>query len=118
MEKPLKNQKEVDKQVMYQTEYDKLTGIFSDVEESKRKLVEGLISDAAFLYSENYELRKLIKSTGAVVTNPKNPAQQRTVPAATQYLKNANSYAVVIKALNSVLSKNQLEPEDDMEEFE
>jgi len=112
------NQKEPNKQHILQTEYDKLTAVFSEVEESKRKLVEGLIYDAAFLYSENWELRRLIAESGSVIVNPANHKQQKTLPAATQYLKNANSYAVVIKALNSILSKNEITDDDDMHDFE
>ena len=117
MGKTAQNQKEPNKQDVFQAEFDKLTAVFAEVEESKRKLVEGLIYDAAFLYAENWELRRMIAETGSVITNPHNPHQQKTLPAATQYLKNANSYAVVIKALNSILSKNEIDPEDDMDEF-
>ncbi|MFA6931510.1 MAG: hypothetical protein WCT05_14390 [Lentisphaeria bacterium] len=118
MEDHLQKAEERDKQSIFQAEFDKLNAIFSEVEESKQKLVQGLIYDAAFLYSENWDLRRMIAQTGSVVTNPKNPLQQKTLPAATQYLKNANSYAVVIKALNGVLSKNEIEPDDGMGEYE
>jgi hypothetical protein len=41
------------------------------------------------------------------------------MPAAIQYLKNVNSYAVIIKTLNSILSKNEIDTEDDdMKDFE
>jgi regulator of replication initiation timing len=112
------NKPNFDKQAIYQSEYEKLTGVFADVEESKRKLVTGLIEEAAFLYSENCELRRLLKTTGTIKCHPDHPELQKTVPAAGQYLKNLNSYAVVIKTLNSVLSKNVIEDMEDMSEFE
>ncbi len=112
------NQPEMTKQSVYQAEFDKLTDVFSEVEESKRRLVEGLIEDAAFLYAENWELRRLIGQTGTVRVHPERPELQKPVPAATQYLKNTNSYAVIIKALGSVLNKNIIVEDDDMGEFE
>lgn len=118
MKEHVENQINPDKQVNFQTEYNKLTEIFKDVEEPKRKLVEGLINEAAFLYSENCELRKLLKTTGTIKCHPDHPELQKTVPAAGQYLKNLNSYAVVIKTLNGVLSKNTIDLEEDMSEFE
>jgi hypothetical protein len=111
-------QKEPDKSVVFQRELEKLSAIFTDVEESKRKLVEGCIEDAAFLYAENWELRRLIVPHGTVLVNPKNQLQQKTLPAATQYLKNINSYAVIIKALNSVLSKNVASDYDELSEYD
>lgn len=103
---------------VYNTELAKLREIFKDVDPSKAQLVEGLIEDAAFLKAENAELREKLAQTGMVEIHPTNPKLQRTVEAARQYLKNVNSYAVVIKTLNGVLSKNMLDPDDGMEEFE
>ena len=112
------NKPELTKEIVFQKEYEKMTAIFCEVEEPKRKLVEGLIEDAAFLYAENWELRKLIKQSGTVRVHPQKPELQKPVPAATQYLKNTNSYSVIIKALGSVLNKNIIAEDDDMEEFE
>ncbi len=107
-----------DKQANFQVEYNKLTEIFKDVEEPKRKLVEGLIQEASFLYAENMELRKLLRVTGMVKTHPDHPEIQKQVPAAGQYLKNLNSYSVVIKTLNGILSKNAIDDTEDMSDFE
>jgi regulator of replication initiation timing len=118
MEGYFENEPNTDKTLTYQLEYEKLTKLFTDVEESKRKLVDGLIREAAFLYAENCELRKLLKTTGTIKCHPQHPELQKTVPAAAQYLKNLNSYAVVIKTLNGVLSKNIIDDLEDMSEFE
>ncbi|WDL98136.1 hypothetical protein [Alicyclobacillus sp. ALC3] len=96
----------------------KLADLFKDVEPAKAELVSGLIDDAAFLYAENQQLRELMMSTGMVKVHPQYPEVQKPTEAAKQYLRNLNSYAVVIKALNSVLSKNVLDPDDGMDEFE
>lgn len=106
------------RQEEYQKELAKLLEIFADVEPAKTKLVEGLIEDAAFLKSENYILKKSITETGMVKIHPQYPDVQKPTEAAKQYLKNINSYAVVIKTLNGVLSKNIIEDEDELDEFE
>ncbi|SDL20105.1 hypothetical protein [Natronincola ferrireducens] len=106
------------KREIYKKELEKLTKIFQEVEESKKKLVEGLIEDAAFLKAENYVLKQSLAETGMVKIHPSNPEMQKPIETARQYLKNINSYAVVIKALNGVLSKGIIEEDDDLDEFE
>ncbi|MEH7157465.1 hypothetical protein [Neobacillus drentensis] len=102
----------------YRQELSKLTEIFKDVDESQRKLVEGLIEDAAFLKAENDILKQVISKTGMVKVHPEYPELQKPTEAGKQYLKNINSYSVVIKTLNGVLSKNIIEDEDDLSDFE
>lgn len=106
------------KQAVYQKEREKLAKIFHDIEPSKAQLVEGLIEDAAFLLAENHELRQIISDAGMVKIHPRHPDIQKSTEAAKQYLKNVNSYAVVIKTLNGVLNKSAIEDEDDLSEFE
>ena len=106
------------KQKVYEQELAKLTEIFKDINESKKKLVEGLIQDAAFLYAENYVLRESLNITGMIKFHPVNPSLQKPLPAAKEYRQNLNSYAVVIKALDRVLMKDIVEEEDDMDEYE
>jgi regulator of replication initiation timing len=118
LEKHIESPPIIDKQAVFQGELKKLTNIFAEVEESKRKMVDGLVEEAAFLYAEDCELRNMLKTTGMIRINPNNPSQQKPVPAATQYLKNINSYAVVIKTLNGVLMKNIIEEDDDMGDYE
>lgn len=108
----------IDKQAEYSAELEKLKGIFAEVEEPKRILVEGLMKDAAFFYAENKVLRASLAQTGMIRINPRNPAQQKPVEAARQYRQNSAAYAVIIKTLNGILSKNILEEDDDLEEFE
>lgn len=106
------------KQDEYKKELAKLTEIFKDVEDSRRKLVEGLIEDAAFLKAENYVLKQQITITGMIKIHPQHPELQKPIETAKQYLKNINSYAVVIKTLNGVLMKNIIEEDDGLDEFE
>lgn len=97
---------------VYKREFEKLTEIFKDVDPNKKKLVEGLIQEASFLYAENYKLRELIKKTGMLKVNPINKSLQKPTEAGKQYLKNINSYSVIIKTLNGILQKNVIEEDD------
>ena len=102
---------------VYQKELAKLTEIFAEVEPSKAKLVEGLIQDAAFLLAENYILKQGIEITGMVKIHPQHPDIQKPIETAKQYLKNVNSYSVIIKTLNGVLMRNTVEGEDEFDAF-
>lgn len=106
------------KKAVYDKEHSKLLEIFQDVDESKRKLVEGLIEDAAFLKAENHELKLTLSELGMVTFHPTQKHLQKPIEAAKQYLKNVNSYSVIIKTLNGVLSKNVIEDDDDLSDFE
>jgi len=105
------------KQAEYKKELAKLTEIFAEVEPSKARLVQGLVEDAAFLFAENFVLKQQITETGMVKIHPQHPEMQKPILTAAQYLKNINSYAVVIKTLNGVLMKNTIEGEDAFDEF-
>lgn len=106
------------KRAVYESEKKKLTEVFSEVEESKRKLVEGLIEDACFLRSENHVLKVELTKTGMVNFHPTKRELQKPVEASRQYLRNVNSYSVIIKTLNGVLNKNILDDDDELSEFE
>jgi hypothetical protein len=106
------------KKDVYKQEFEKLTEIFKDVDESNKKLVEGLIQDAAFLYAENYAIKETLDKTGMIKYHPDNPALQKPLPAAKEYRQNLNSYAVVIRTLNGVMQKKIDNDDDDMDEFE
>lgn len=95
----------------------KLLTIFEKVEEGKRKLVDKLLHDAAFLAGENDKLREIIAKTGMIKVHPKDPNLQKPTEAGKQYLKNLATYAIVIKALNSVLTKNTVEDDDEFDKF-
>jgi hypothetical protein len=105
------------KKEAYEKELNKLNEIFNDVEESDKKLVEGLIQDAAFLYAENYVIKQVLEETGMIRINPKNMNQQKPLPIAKEYRQNLNSYSIVIKSLSSVLQKKIDDDDDDMNEF-
>lgn len=103
---------------IYQKELQKLEKIFETVEKEKKQLVEGLIQDAAFLLAENAVLKESISVTGMVRFHPQHPDIQKSTEAGKQYLRNINSYAVIIKTLNGVLMKAIIEDEDELAEFQ
>jgi len=107
------------KEAVFKQEYEKLSELFKDVEPAIAQLCEGLIQDASFLFAENHVLKQVLEKTGMVKIHPDNPSLQKPVEAAKQYLKNVNSYSVIIKTLNAILSKSALEEDDDdLGEFE
>ena len=107
-----------DKEAVRQQELAKLQALFKECEPSKAKLAEGLVETAAFLYAESVVLRKLIDQTGSVKVHPQNSSVQKITEAAKMLDKITNTYSVVVKALNGILSKSQLEEEDDLGDFE
>lgn len=109
--------KELDKAEVYRQEHEKLTEIFKDVEESKRKLVEGLIEETAFLKSELFSLVQVLKETGMIRINPENKTQQKTMPIANEYRRTVNIYALNIKVLNGILMKDTIETKDPFDEW-
>jgi len=107
------------KKAEYDKELERLREIFARIDPEKADLVEGLIHDAAFLKAENAVLRQTLEVTGMVKIHPNNPDLQKPVEASRQYLKNVNTYSVIIKTLNGILNKNMLEDdEDDLGDFE
>lgn len=107
------------KNEVFNKELTKLKEIFEKLDPEKAELVDGLIHDAAFLKAENMVLRESLAITGMVKIHPTNPDLQKPVEASRQYLKNVNSYSVIIKTLNGILNKNMLDDdEDDLSDFE
>lgn len=101
----------------FQKEREKLAELFKDVDPAKAKLAEGLIEEAAFLRIQNQALRAAIVETGMVKIHPVHKDIQKPVETARQYLKNVNSYSVIVKTLNGILQKDALEEEDEFDTF-
>ncbi len=107
----------MDRGNLYEAELKKLEEIFEGVDPIKTKLTEGLRQQAAFLYAENAMLEHSMKETGTVKIHPEFPELQKPIESAKQYRQNANTYAVVIKTLNGILSKDGIEQDDDFKKF-
>ncbi len=100
-----------------QNERQRLGEIFSNVDENKRKLVEKLIDQAAYLAVENSNLKTVLVETGMVKYHPVHKDIQKPVEAARQYRQNVNSYALIIKTLNGILSRDSESGEDPFDEW-
>lgn len=107
----------VNKEELYKQELAKLEELFKDVEPIKVRLTEGLRQEAAFLLAENAMLKQHMRETGMVKVHPEYPEIQKPTEAAKQYLKNVGRYIEIIKALNSILSKDLTEVNDEFAEF-
>ena len=107
----------MNREELYKQELAKLEELFKDVEPIKARLTEGLRQEAAFLLAENAMLKQHMRETGMVKVHPEYPEVQKPTEAAKQYLKNVGRYTEVIKALNSILSKDLTEGEDEFAKF-
>lgn len=96
-------------------EYERLRSLFSSVDETKTKLVDNLIEQAAFMKIELAILQEQIRKHGAVQVSTKGT--QRQTEAAKYYTKLVNSYGTVIKTLNSIMGKNIIDEDDEFDRF-
>lgn len=96
-------------------ELERLRSLFSSVDETKTKLVDNLLEQAAFMKVELGVLQEQIRKYGSVQVSSKG--SQRQTEAAKYYTKLINSYGTVIKALNSIMGKNTIEGDDSFDEF-
>ena len=103
------------KNVNIKIEYERLRSLFSSVDETKTKLVDNLIEQAAFMKVELGILQEQIRKHGAVQVSTKGT--QRQTEAAKYYTKLVNSYGTVIKTLNSIMGKNIIDEDDEFDKF-
>ena len=95
-------------------EYERLSALFKDVEESKTKLVNELLLKAAFLKVQLDGLELQIKKYGAV--QMKNGEFRESVSYKT-FLSSLAVYQTIIKTLNSIMGKNTIDEDDEFNEF-
>ena len=95
-------------------EYERLSALFKDVEESKTKLVNELLLKAAFLKVQLDGLELQIKKYGAV--QMKNGEFRESVSYKT-FLSSLAVYQTIIKTLNSIIGKNTIDEDDEFDEF-
>jgi hypothetical protein len=95
--------------------YEKLTALFSDVDEKQRALVDGAIRELAGITVELAGLRKIAKETGLIRINPKNPLQQKEMPISRVIVRQRANYLNYVAKLSSILGRSVSE---EMDEFE
>lgn len=101
-------------------EKKKLNEILSDIPEDKKKLVEGLIADAAFMIEQLDKLRKHIDAHGwsEEYQNGANQSGRKTSTEADMYIKLQKNYASIIRQLTDFLpDSTKAEDTDELLKF-
>ena len=90
------------------TELTRLKKVFKDLPEDKRRIVDGLIQEAAFMRATLEETREIIDREG-VIELFEQGAQRflREHPATKVYASLVNRYSAVIKQLIDLLPDNK-----------
>ncbi|WP_408610355.1 hypothetical protein [Cellulosilyticum lentocellum] len=109
--------KAISKTEVFEQELEKLIEIFKDVEESKQKLVQGLLQETAYLKSELFVMHQVLDEVGMIKVHPTDKTKQKTLPIANEYRRTANIYALNIKTLNGILGKDTMEGEDPFDKW-
>lgn len=99
------------------SEFERLKEAFKSADPNKQKIAEKLILSAAFLSEQNDILKKMIDDNGMVRVHPTNHTRQKTTEAGKQYIKNLQTYVVIIKTLNSILNGNVPDEDDEFSKF-
>ncbi|MCQ2308193.1 MAG: hypothetical protein MJ000_11640 [Bacteroidales bacterium] len=87
---------------------DELLKVFAGVDADRLSMVRNLIDDAVYLEGQLDRLRTL----PFIMVNPRNPAQQKSTPAAKQYKEMLQQYSNIIKLLASFLGKVEADEDD------
>lgn len=89
---------------------EQLDKIFENVEDDKKQLVDRLLDEVVFLENKMTEL----KSMPFINVHPKNPALQKTTPAAKLYKECSQSYMNAIRILSGILNKVETTAQDEL----
>lgn len=100
-------------------ELRKLNALFKDIPEKNKKLVEGLINNAAFMFVSLKELQEELNENGAVIayTSGNGFDTIKDNPAHKAYTNMLGKYTAIIKQLNDLLPKENQENKDDLISF-
>lgn len=91
------------------TELKKLREIFKDIEEKKRKTVEPLIENAAFMTVELRKLQKYIEQNGCTETyqNGENQKGKKKSSEVEVYNTMIKNFTAIIKQLTDLLPEGE-----------
>lgn len=97
----------------------KLNTIIKNIPKDKKKLVEGLIADAAFMAEQLEKLREIITENGwsEEYKNGANQFGKKTSVEADMYVKVQKSYAATIKQLTDFLPEEKISKNDELLDF-
>lgn len=96
--------KELSKETRIKTEYERLSDIFAEIDANKRKTVDGLISNAAFMAVTLQDLQAQINKEGAVIKSTNGNGFETIQEHAAQKSYNTmiNRYSAVIRQLTDL----------------
>lgn len=100
-----------------QKEYTRIKELFIGCDENQLNLLEGAFWECARLRVELDDLHAIVKETGLVKVNPKNPGMQKELPVSKMIVKTRANYLNYIAKLSNILGKNVEDEEDDLDEF-
>ena len=84
------------------TRREELDNIYKDIDENKKKLINPLLDNIAFLEEQMAELKK----HPFIHVHPKDPMKQRATTAAKLYKEHSQSYMNAIRMLYSMINGN------------
>lgn len=106
------------KQKAYEKELAIWNSLFAETDPATQKAAEGLIQKAAYIHSLCWELEQTIQESGAIKVHPKHPDIQKQIPAIKEYARLSESYANIVNKLNAIRTKNVVDEDDGLGEFE
>jgi len=109
----------IDKEKRFKREKSRLNRILKDLSKDKKKMAEGLISQAAFMRVTLEELQEIMNTDGPVELFEQGSQRiLREHPAAKTYNTMVRNYTAVCKAMFSLLPEEQKQvAADELMEF-
>lgn len=102
------------------SEVTRLTKLFSDIDENKKKLVRATIKDVAFLTVAMQDLREEMVISGLIDEYKNGPDQygKKQSTALQSYLQCSNKLTAAMKILNDQLPKTEAKKQPDTDDFD
>lgn len=107
----------MEKNLEIQKEMEKLIEIFKNIDENTLNLIQGLLSETAYLKVELNRMREILDETGMIQVHPQNKNKQKSLAVANEYRRTLNIYMLNIKTLSTILNKKGMEEEDLFEQW-
>lgn len=101
----------MDKAKLIKTEYDRIAALYAKIPANKRKLVEGLLQNAAYMSATLQELQAIVNEQGAVLVgvNGNGFTTVQENPAQKSYTALIGKYSAVMDKLDGLLPAEQAE---------
>ena len=98
-------------------EYERIKGLFADCDPGQLELIDGAMWEAARLRVELDSLHEIVKVSGLIKIDPKNPSRQKELPVAKQIVRARANYLNYIAKLANILGKVVHEEDDELNDF-